>query len=73
MVLDVTDVLVSHSSVVTEFCDGFSCLFFLQTANTLLHKYATRDEVCKFTSESASIIKKKNETAVAIAKFERCL
>ena len=25
MVLDVTDVLVSHSFVVTEFCDGFSC------------------------------------------------
>ena len=25
VVLDVTDVLVSPSSVVTEFCDGFSC------------------------------------------------
>ena len=52
VVLDVTDVLGSPSSLVTEFCDGFSCcsdwefvLFFLQKACTLLHNHAGRDEV----------------------------
>ena len=53
---DVTDVLVSLSSVVTEFCEVSSCcsdwedvalqsLFFLQEASSLLYKYAGRDEV----------------------------
>ena len=49
VVLDVTDVLVSPSSLFTEFCEGFSCwefvLFFLQKACTLLHNHAGRDEV----------------------------
>ena len=52
VVLDVTDVLVSPSSLVTEFCDGFACcsdwefvLFFLQKACTLLYNHAGRDEV----------------------------
>ena len=56
MVLDVTDVLVSPSSVVTEFFDGFSCcsdqedveprpFSFSKKASTWLHKYARRDKV----------------------------
>ena len=56
VMLDVTDVLVSTSSVVTELCDAFSCysgwedvvpqsFFFLQKASTLLYKYARRGEV----------------------------
>ena len=43
---DVTDGLVSTSSVVTEFCEVLSCiLFYLQKASTLLYKYARRDEI----------------------------
>ena len=54
-VLDVTDVLVSPSSVVTEFCDGFSCCsdwdfvepqsFSFSTACSFLYSYVGRDLV----------------------------
>ena len=78
--LDVTDVLVSPSSVVTEFCDSFSfCsdwdlvepqpFSFSKKACSLLYRYAGRDEVRKLTSESASAILKKNDAAHATAKF----
>ena len=67
VVPDVTDVLVSPSSVVTELCDGLffllgwgiggtAVLFFLQHACSLLDSYAGRDEVRRLTSESASAI-----------------
>ena len=56
-VLDVTDVPVSPSSVVTEFCDSFSCCtelafvepqsFFSKKACSLLYSYAGRNEVLK--------------------------
>ena len=56
VVPDVTDVHVSPSSVVTEFCDGFSffsdwefvepqSFFYLQKACSLLDSHAGRDEV----------------------------
>ena len=57
VVLDVTDVPVSPSSVVTEFCEVFSCCsdwedvvpqsfsFSKKRASTLLYKYERRDEV----------------------------
>ena len=61
---DVTDVLVSSASVVTELCDVSSCFsewdlvephsLSLQKAG--LFSYAGRDEVRKLTSESASAI-----------------
>ena len=77
----VLDVLVSPSSVVTEFCDGFSCcpdwefvepqsFSFSKKACTLLYSYAGRDEVRKLTSESASTMKEKNEAVHVSAKFE---
>ena len=53
VVLDVTDVPVSPSSVVNEFCDGFSCCSdwdFVEPQSfsfscSLLYSYAGRDEV----------------------------
>ena len=80
VVLVVTDVLVSLSSVVTEFCVGFSfCLdwdfvdpqyfFFLHKACSLWNRYAGRDEVRRLTSESTSAFKKKDDTAYTYAKF----
>ena len=53
VVPDVTDVLVSPSSAVSEFCDGFSCcsdwaffatavICFLQKCALLLYSYARR-------------------------------
>ena len=65
VVLDVTDVLVSFSSVVTELCDVSPCgsdwefvepqsFFFLQKACTLWYRYAGRDEVRRLSSESTS-------------------
>ena len=77
MVPDVTDVPVSHS-VVTRFCDVSSCcsdwdfvepqsfFFFLKAG---LDRYAGRDEVRRFTSESAPAFKKKNDAAPTTAKF----
>ena len=75
--VDVTDVLVSPSSVVAEFCDGVSCCpdwefvepkSFLQKACSL-YSYAGRGEVRKLTSESASAILEKNDAAHTTAKF----
>ena len=71
VVLDVT-VLVSFSSVVTEFCDVLSLCsdrefvepqsFSLsQKACTLCYKYARRDEIRRLTSESVSDIEKKDD------------
>ena len=55
IVLGVADMLVSPPSVVTEFCDGFSCgsdwsfveayFFFLQKAFSFSHSCAERDVV----------------------------
>ena len=80
MVLDVTDVLVSPSSVVTEFCDvSFMCsdrdfvesqsFSFSPKTCTLLYRYAGRDEVRRLTSESAPAFKKKDDTAYTFSKF----
>ena len=80
VVLDVTDVLVSHPSVVTECCDVSPCGFdwefvepqsfsFSQKACTLWYRYAGRDEVRRLTSESTPAFKKKDDTANTCAKF----
>ena len=62
MVPTVTDVLVSHSSVVTERCEVSSCCSdweFVEPQSCSFSKkagldsYAGRDEVRRFTSESA--------------------
>ena len=55
VMLDVTDVLVSPSSVVTKLCDGLSCCsdwdfvepqsFLFQKACSFLYSYAERDVV----------------------------
>ena len=79
-VTDVTDVPMCPSSVVTEFCDGFSycsgwelvepqSFSFSKKACSLLDSYEGRDEVRKLTSGSASALQKKNDAAHATAKF----
>ena len=66
----------------TEFCDVSSCcsdwedvmpqsFSFCKKRAFLLYKYARRDEVRWLTRESASIIKKKNDTAHTSAKLVR--
>ena len=81
VVSGVTDVLVSLSSVVTELCNffflllflgicGTAVLFFLPEACSRLDSHAGRDEVRRFTSESAPAFKKKNDAAHTTAKFE---
>ena len=79
VVLDLTNVLVSPSSVVTEICDVSPCgsdrefvepqsfFFFLQKAG--LDSNAGRGEVRRLTSESAPAFKKKDDTANTNAKF----
>ena len=48
------EVPVSPSSVVTEFCEvSTAVFFFIQKACTLLCKYARRDEVRRLTRESS--------------------
>ena len=80
VVLVVIDVLVSPSSVVTEFCDVSPCrsdwefvepqsFSFLQKACTCCTKYARRDEVRRLASERASDNEKKNDTAYTYAKL----
>ena len=80
MVLDVTDVPVSPSSVVKEFCDGFSCcsdsefvepqsFSFSQKACSLLHSCAGEKRYESTHVKNASTIWKKNDAAHAAAKF----
>ena len=78
MVLDVTDVLVFPSSVVTGLCDVSSCYSdwefveppsFSFSKKAGLDSYAGRDEVRRFTCERAPAFKKKNDAAHATAKF----
>ena len=77
MVPDVTDVPVSPSSVVTELCDVSSCCSdweFVEPqsfsfSQKRLDSHAGRDEVRRFTSESAPTLKKKNDVAHTTAKF----
>ena len=73
---DVTDVLVSPSSVVTEFSDGFTCCldweFVEPQSFSSSHSCTVTQEEVRFEgpqSESASAIKKKNDAAHTIAKF----
>ena len=81
VVLDVSDVSVSLTFVVTEFCDVSSMCYdreFVEPQSfsvskktrTLLHRYAGRDEVRRITSESAPAFKKKDDTD---AKFVQLL
>ena len=78
VVLDVTDVLVSPSSVVTEFCD-VSLLLWLEFCGTAVlspksvHIVVQRVEVRRLTSESASTFKKKDDAAYTCAKFVHLL
>ena len=79
MVPDVTDVFVFPASVVIAFRDGFHLLlglgFFVKpqsfsfSEKRVLDSYAGRDEVRRFSSESAPAFKKKNDAANTTAKI----
>ena len=80
---DVTDVLVSPSSVVTELCDVSPCgsdwefvepqFFSFSKKRARCGTDAGRDEVRRLTSESTAAFKKKDDTACTYAKFENLL
>ena len=80
MVPDVTDVLVSPSSVVTEFCDGFSCfsdwefveLQSFYFSKKRAHSCAVTQEEMRFEEpqvKAPPAIEKKNDADHTIAKL----
>ena len=80
-ITDVTDVPVRLSSVVTEFCDGFSCYSNWEDVVPQSFSFSPRKRAhcCTSTQEEmtyessrvkASIIKKKNDAAHATANLE---
>ena len=74
VVPDVTDLLVSPASVVTEFCDGSSCCPDWELVEPQSLSFSKKRAHCtvwqeEMKSESASAIQKENDTAHATAKF----
>ena len=78
VVLDVIDVFVSFSSVVTEFCNVLSSCYgwefgepqsFSFSKKCVAKTYARRDEVRRLTSESASDNEKNDDSAYIDATF----
>ena len=81
VVLDVTDLLVFPSSVVTEFCEVFSCCSDCEEVVPHSFSFSPKRAHCCTSAQEGmryesppvkalTIIKKKNDAACAAAEFE---